>query len=125
MKSHPQEPTLHQHQTSLENGSVIDLVEERTTEAALRLLALLPEGGKGSVQAVAMDMWPAYIAAVEQALPEAAIVFDKFHIKKHLNEVVDKLCRHEHRQLRAFGNFTLKNNKYLWLRRHQDLCCGA
>ena len=40
-----------------------------------------------------MDMWPAYIAAVEQALPEAAIVFDKFHTKKHLNEAVDKIRR--------------------------------
>lgn len=37
-----------------------------------------------------MDMWPAYIGAVEQALPEAAIVFEKFHIEKHLHEAVDK-----------------------------------
>lgn len=111
--------------TNLENGCVIDLVEERTTEATLRLLALLPEGSKSSVQAVAMDMWPAYIGAVEQALPEAAIVFDKFHIKKHLNEAVDKVRRQEHRQLSAAGNLTLKDSKYLWLRRHQDLCREA
>lgn len=131
--------------TNLENGCVIDLVEERTTEATLRLLALLPEGSKSSVQAVAMDMWPAYIAAVEQALPEAAIVFDKLlplrstlraafgwlspcgrlHIKKHLNEAVDKIRRQEHRQLSAAGNLTLKDSKYLWLRRHRDLCREA
>jgi transposase len=111
--------------TNLENGCVIDLVEERTTEATLRLLALLPEGSKSSVQAVAMDMWPAYIGAVEEALPEAAIVFDKFHIKKHLNEAVDKVRRQEHRQLSAAGNLTLKDSKYLWLRRHQDLCRKA
>lgn len=111
--------------TNLENGCVIDLVEERTTEATLRLLALLPEGSKSSVQAVAMNMWPATIAAVEQALPEAAVVFDKFHIKKHLNEAVDKIRRQEHRQLSAVGNLTLKGSKYLWLRRHQDLCGEA
>ncbi|RYD24540.1 MAG: ISL3 family transposase, partial [Verrucomicrobiaceae bacterium] len=84
--------------TNLENGCVIDPVEERTTEATLRLLALLPE---------------------------AAIVFDKFHIKKHLNEAVDKVRRQEHRQLSASGNLTLKDSKYLWLRRHQDLCREA
>ena len=111
--------------TDLENGAVIDLVEGRTTEATLGLLALLPEGSKDSVQAVAMDMWPAYIAAVAQALPEAAIVFDKFHIKKHLNEAVDKIRRQEHRQLSAAGNLTLKDSKYLWLRRHRDLCKEA
>jgi transposase len=63
--------------TDVENACVIDLVEERTMEAALQLLGQLPEGSTGSIQAVAMDIWPAYIGAVEQALPEAAIVFDK------------------------------------------------
>jgi transposase len=51
--------------TDVENGCVIDLVEERTKEAALHLLGQLPEGSAGSVLAVAMDMWPAYIGAVE------------------------------------------------------------
>lgn len=96
--------------TDLENGCVIDLVEERTMEAALQLLGQLPAGSTGSIQAVAMDMWPAYIGAVEQALPDSAIVFDKLlplrstlraafgwlspfgrlHIKKHLNEAWTK-----------------------------------
>jgi transposase len=107
--------------TDVENGCVIDLVEERTMEAALQLLGQLPEGSTGSIQAVAMDMWPAYIGAVEQALPDCAIVFDKFHIKKHLNEAVDKIRRQEHRQLSAAGNLSLTGTKYLWLRRHEDL----
>ncbi len=107
--------------TDVANGCVIDLVEERTTQAALQLLGQLPEGSTSSIQAVAMDMWPAYMGAVEEALPEAAIVFDKFHIKKHLNEAVDKIRRQEHRQLSAAGNLTLTGTKYLWLRRHEDL----
>ena len=72
-----------------------------------------------------MDMWPGYIGAVAQALPEAAIVFDKFHIKKHLNEAVDKVRRQEHRLLSAAGNPSLKGSKYLWLKRPQDLCRKA
>jgi len=111
--------------TDVASGRVIDLVEARTKEAALQLLGQLPEGAAASVQAVAMDMWPAYIQAVEQALPEAAIVFDKFHLKKHLNEAVDKIRRQEHRRLSAAGNLTLTGTKYLWLRRHEDLCREA
>ena len=107
--------------TDVENGCVIDPVEERTKEAALQLPGQLPEGSSGSIQAVAMDMWPACIGAVEQALPEAAIVFDKFHIKKHPDEAVDKIRRQEHRQPSAAGNLTLAGTKYLWLRRHEDL----
>jgi transposase len=94
--------------TDVENGCVIDLVEERTKEAALHLLGQLPEGSTGGVQSVAMDMWPAYIGAVEQALPEAAIVFDKFNIIKHLNEAVDKiraLRESPGGNLRGFGWF--------------------
>ena len=107
--------------TDVENGCVIDPVEKRTKEAALQLPGQLPEGSSGSIQAVAMDMWPACIGAVEQALPEAAIVFDKFHIKKHPDEAVDKIRRQEHRQPSAAGNLTLAGSKYLWLRRHEDL----
>jgi transposase len=107
--------------TDVENGCVIDLVEDRTKDAALQLLGQLPEGSAGSIQAVAMDMWPAFMGAVEEALPEAAIVFDKFHIKKHLNEAVDKIRRQEHRKLSAAGNLILSGTKYLWLRRHEDL----
>ena len=111
--------------TDMAHGSVIDLVEDRTMESALELLAQLPEGSTGSIQAVAMDMWPAYMGAVERALPDAAIVFDKFHIKKHLNEAVDKVRRLEHRQLTAAGNPSLTGSKYLWLKRPQDLCGKA
>lgn len=113
--------------TDVEKGCVIDLVEERTKEAALQLLGKLPKGSidcngsTGSIQAVAMDMWPAYIGAVEEVLPEAAIVFDKFHIKKHLNEAVDQIRRQEHRKLSAAGNLILTGTKYLWLRRQEDL----
>ena len=108
--------------TDVAEGRVIDLVEERSSEAALGLLRGLPEGSAGSIQAVAMDMWPAYIGAVTEALPEAAVVFDRFHIKKHLNEAVDKVRRQEHRKLSAAGDRTLKGSKYWWLRRPSDLC---
>jgi transposase len=68
-----------------------------------------------------MDMWPAYIGAVEEVLPSADIVFDRFHVKKHLGEAVDKVRRQEHRELSAAGNLILKGSKYLWLKTHEDM----
>lgn len=114
----------HHYTTILSNlvdGSVIDLAEGRTTEAAVGLLKLLPEGSAASVQAVAMDMWPAFINAVTEVLPDSAIVFDRFHIKMHLNEAVDKVRRQEHRKLSAAGNLILSDSRYLWLRNIEDL----
>ncbi|RYG43587.1 MAG: hypothetical protein EOO01_21070, partial [Chitinophagaceae bacterium] len=58
---------------------------------------------------------------VEELLPEASVVFDKFHIKKHLNEAVDKVRESENRELGAAGSDVLKKTKYEWLRNHGDL----
>ena len=105
----------------LEGGCVIDVVPERTQEAAAGLLRELPEQQREKIEAVAMDMWPAYIGAVEEVLPSADIVFDRFHVKKHLGEAVDKIRRQEHRELSAAGNLILKGSKYLWLKTHEDM----
>lgn len=105
----------------LDLGRVLEVVEARTQEAATTLLQSLPEASRESVQAVAMDMWPAYLQAMEQVLPKAIHVFDPFHVSKHLNEAVDKVRRREHRELSAGGDETLKKTKYLWLRERVDL----
>jgi transposase len=50
-------------------------------------------------------------------LPEAQrkIVFDKFHIAKHLSEAVDQVRRRENKQLRAQGDDRLTGTRYDWL----------
>lgn len=107
--------------TDIEDGSVIDIAEDRTLESAVGLLFSLPEEIRKGIEAAAMDMWPAYIGAIEMTLPNASIVFDKFHIKGHLNTAVDKVRRQENRQLSAAGNLILTGSKYLWLKKHEDL----
>jgi transposase len=107
--------------TDLVSGCVVEISETRTLEATTQLLEELPRQATESIEAVAMDMWPAYISAVEKTLPEAAIVFDKFHIKMHLNDGVDKVRRAEHKELSAAGNMALKGMKYQFLKRHEDL----
>jgi transposase len=66
-------------------------------------------------------MWPAFIAAVGEKLPDAAIVFDRFHVKACLNQAVDLVRRQENRQLSTAGNMILKGTKYQWLRTHEDM----
>lgn len=78
--------------------------------------AFSPEERQG-VRAVAMDMWEPYINSVKEHLPdpEKKIVFDRFHIMKHMGEAVDTVRKSEHRELRAEGIETLTGSKYLWL----------
>jgi transposase len=69
------------------------------------------------VKAVAMDMWDPYIAATKAYVPEAGkkIVFDRFHVMRHVLDAVDKVRKNEHRDLYELGKDILKGTKYLWL----------
>ena len=48
---------------------------------------------KLKIKAVAIDMSPAYIAAVLDNLPNAAIVFDSFHVIKYFNDKLSDFRR--------------------------------
>jgi len=95
---------------------VLDLVPERTREAADTLWAAIPEAQRQAVAAVAADMWQPYLEATRAAVPQAAIVHDKFHCAKELNKAVDLVRRREHRALKREGDETLSRTKYLWLK---------
>jgi transposase len=49
------------------------------------------------------------------------IVFDKFHVVKHLHTALDKVRRTEHRELARAADRRLTGTKYLWLRRPSEL----
>ncbi|MGH8848417.1 MAG: ISL3 family transposase, partial [Polaromonas sp.] len=89
--------------TDIDRSRVLDLVPERKLEAAKSLLETLTPSQRASVKAVAMDMWPAFMSAAKECLPQADIVHDKFHISKYLGEAVDAVRKQEHRSLSQAG----------------------
>ena len=101
--------------SDLEESRVLDVVEERTAEAADQLWETLSAEQKQGVEAVAVDMWEPFIQSIQQHLPEADVVHDKFHVSKYLSEAVDKVRRQEHKELMAKGDETLKGTRQLWL----------
>jgi len=106
--------------TDLDASRVLDVVEERTTEAADQLWETLSAEQKQTVEAVAVDMWAPFIQTIEKQVPEADIVHDKFHVSKYLGEAVDKVRRQEHKELMAQGDETLKGTRQLWLYNPQN-----
>ena len=69
-----------------------------------------------NVTQVSCDMSPAFIKGVEDNLPDAAVVFDRFHVTKVINEAVDKVRKAEVGQ-----NPILKNSRYLFLKNRDRL----
>jgi transposase len=56
------------------------------------------------------------LATKNPEFPEKKIVYDKFHIAKHLGEAVDQVRRKEQRTLKAAGDDRLTGTRYDWLR---------
>ncbi len=79
---------------------------------------------KAKIQAVAMDMSGAYWAAVLEHLPGMAVVFDRFHIIKLMNEKRDKLRRALVREAPGAMRQTIKVTRYLLLTRAAHLAVG-
>ena len=108
---------------ALSEPRVLDVIDERTEQSLNTFWQQYGPAELARVEKVAMDMWGPYITSTRKALPFAdeKIVFDKFHILKHLGDAVDKVRRREHRELRAEDDHRLAKTKYLWLTRPERL----
>ena len=53
----------------------------------------LPDGTAEAIEAVSMDMGPAYAKAVRERAPSAAICFDPFHVVKLVTDALDTVRR--------------------------------
>lgn len=102
----------------LDRGRVLFVAENRTEESLDAFWTGLSQEQINGVTAVAMDMWDPYVNSTRRHLPgaESKIVFDKFHIAKHLSEAVDLVRRRENKQLKAAGDDRLAGTRYDWLR---------
>jgi transposase len=103
--------------TDIDGGRVLHVADDRKRESLESFFRSLTPAQIAAIEAVAMDMWGAFIRVVRDYVPDAdrRIAFDKFHVAQHLGEGVDRVRRQEHRELLAEGNDSLKGSRFLWL----------
>jgi transposase len=82
--------------------------------------ALGPER-RAKLESVTIDMSAAYIKAVEEAVPEATIIFDRFHVQKLANEAVDEVRRDEVREAEPEDKKALKRTRWPLLKNPWNL----
>jgi transposase len=105
----------------LQSGRVIYVAPGRTEECLDKFWKRLRSSG-AKVKAVAMDMWSAYISAVANNLPEADIVFDKFHIVKKANEALDEVRKGIYRdEVELNKKPVIKGSRWLLLRKQTNI----
>lgn len=73
------------------------------------------------IKGICCDMWAPYIKVVKEQCSTAVLVFDKFHLIKHLLQAVDKVRKMEAQALKAEEPALLKGTKYIWLKNPGNL----
>ncbi len=102
-------------------GHLIGVVTGRTSDVFTKFLKRIPKETAEKIEAVALDMGPAYQKSVREILPNADIVFDRFHVMKNFSNVIKNQRRIEFRKANMAGKNLLKGSYYLWLKNEKKL----
>jgi len=73
------------------------------------------------IRLIVMDMWKAFRNSAALHVPQADILFDKFHIIRHLGEAMDEIRRREAGRLLGAHKKWVKGQRYNLLSNHENL----
>jgi transposase len=72
------------------------------------------------IRLAVMDMWKPFRLATQAHAPQAAILFDKFHVIRHLGEALDQVRKSEYARLQGRERRYIKGQKYTLLSRRAN-----
>lgn len=98
-----------------DENTVMELLKNRSKQTIVDLLESLQQPKK--VKVVTMDMWAGYRTAVQEVLPHALVVVDKFHVVRMANDELDSVRR----SITRTSPYTLKQNRSIFLARGDNL----
>jgi transposase len=79
-----------------------------------------PKKSQG-IRLAVMDMWKPFRNATNARAPQAAILFDKFHIMRHLGEALDKVRKSEYARVSGKDRRFIKGQKFTLLSHRENL----
>lgn len=96
----------------MDNRSVIHATEGKGADTITAIKEHLEQKGTtaSEIDQVCIDLSPSFISGVVKEFPDAAITFDRFHVKKLLNKAMDEVRKKERR-----SHELLKGHRYTFL----------
>ncbi len=73
------------------------------------------------IELAIMDMWKAFKKSTVKNAPNVAIVYDKFHVMRHLGNALDEVRKKEYRRLSEKDRSFIKGQKYTLLSNRENL----
>jgi transposase len=113
----------------LEKRKPIALLEKRNKEVIAEYLQSLGSDLLNQIEEVSIDLWKPYKTVVEELIPNAQIVADRFHVMSQINKELDDRRKWEKRQAEKLKNKPEKeqrlqginNSKYPLLKKKEKL----
>lgn len=108
--------------SDLIRGRAIWFGGEDRKEASMRqFYGWLGEKKARGIRLVVMDMWKPFRNVAQERVPHAAILYDKFHIMKHLHDALDEVRKSEYARLQGEQRRYIKGQKYVLLSHRENL----
>jgi transposase len=95
--------------------------EDRSEASMSQFYDWLGQRKSSRIRLAVMDMWKPFRLATNAHAPQAAILFDKFHVMRHLSEALDQVRKSEYSRLQGRGRRYIKGQKYTLLSRKENL----
>src|SRR5262249_15649584 len=95
--------------------------EDRSEASMSQFYAWLGARKSSRIRLAVMDMWKPFRLATAAHAPQAAILFDKFHVMRHLGEALDMVRKSEYGRLAGRDRRYIKGQKYTLLSRRENL----
>ena len=73
------------------------------------------------IELAVMDMWRPFRTSAQSNVPGVRIVFDKFHIMRHLGDALDEVRRSEYRRLAGKDRSYINGSRYVLLSNRENL----
>jgi len=95
--------------------------EDRSEESMDKFYDWLGPKKAKSIRLAVMDMWKAFENSARKNAPQAAILYDKFHVMRHLGDAMDTVRKSEYRRLSGKAQRYIKGQKYTLLSNRENL----
>jgi transposase len=94
---------------------------DRSEASMAEFYEWLGETRSSGIRLAVMDMWKPFTNATRKHAPGAAILYDKFHVMRHLGEALDTVRKSEYARLSGKERRYIKGQKYTLLSRRENL----
>ena len=113
----------------LDSRKLLAIVESRTQEDIRKVLNNWGQEILCQIEEVSIDLWKAYKSLVEELMPNADVVADRFHVMKQVNSELDSMRKVLRREAETIKNLDrkeqvlagIKKSKYALLKNEKDL----